>query len=190
MAAERTARCRWDGDLVHGAGIVAGDSGALAELAVTWASRTGASDGHTSPEELIAAAHASCFSMALAHGLEQDGHPPDWLETSATVLLEDRDGAPTLTSSELEVTGVVGGIDAEAFIRAATDAGRNCPVSRALGSLEISIRATLQEPPPEPVEPTNRDGVLAEAIQAPAAGTDRTSEEPTVGAPADPASPA
>jgi osmotically inducible protein OsmC len=144
MEAQRTATCRWEGDLVHGGGVVSGASGALPDLPVTWASRTQRSDGKTSPEELIAAAHASCFSMALAHGLSEAGTPAEQLEVSATVTLEERDGAPTVTSSDLNVTGRVPGIDAGDFIKAATDAGKNCPVSRALGSLEISVRATLE----------------------------------------------
>jgi lipoyl-dependent peroxiredoxin len=142
--AERTATCSWDGDLVHGAGVVTGASGALGDLPVTWASRTERSDGKTSPEELIAAAHASCFSMALSHGLAQAGNPPDHLDVQATVTLEERDGAPTITRSDLSVTGRVPGLDAGGFIQAATDAGKNCPVSRALAPLDISVTATLE----------------------------------------------
>src|SRR5438874_11971038 len=131
--AERTASCGWDGDLIHGTGVVSGGSGALPGLPVTWASRTERSDGKTSPEELIAAAHASCFSMALAHELTQAGSPPEHLEVSAKVTLDQRDGAPTVTTSELNVTGTVPGIDQTAFAEAARGAGQNCPVSRALG---------------------------------------------------------
>jgi osmotically inducible protein OsmC len=142
--AERTATTSWDGDLVHGAGNVSGASGALSDLAVTWASRTERSDGKTSPEELIAAAHSSCFSMALAHGLTQAGSPPDHLEVSAIVTLDLVDDAPTVTSSELTVTGKVPGLDQMGFTTAATDAGKNCPVSRALGTVDISVTATLE----------------------------------------------
>jgi lipoyl-dependent peroxiredoxin len=142
--AERTASCGWDGDLAHGNGAVSGASGALGELPVTWASRTERSDGKTSPEELVAAAHASCFSMALAHELTEAGHPPDHLDVSARVTLDQRDGAPTVTTSELTVTGRVPGIDQETFAQAAGGAGKNCPVSRALGGLEITVDATLQ----------------------------------------------
>ncbi len=141
--AERTATCSWDGDLAHGRGVVVGASGALDHLAVTWASRTERSDGKTSPEELIAAAHASCFSMALAHGLTEAGNPPEHLEVSAKVTLDEREGAPTVTTSDLTVSGRVPGLDAEGFIQAATDAGKNCPVSRALGAVDISVTATL-----------------------------------------------
>ncbi len=92
-------------------------SGALTHLAVTWASRTERSDGRTSPEELIAAAHSSCFSMALAHGLTEAGHPPEHLEVRATVTLDLVDGAPTVTTSELHVTGRVPGLDQLEFAR-------------------------------------------------------------------------
>jgi lipoyl-dependent peroxiredoxin len=142
--AERTATCSWDGDLAHGGGVVVGASGALDDLAVTWASRTQRSDGKTSPEELIAAAHASCFSMALAHELTEAGNPPEHLEVSAKVTLDERDGAPTITTSDLVVSGRVPGLNAEGFIQAATEAGKNCPVSRALGPLDISVTATLE----------------------------------------------
>jgi osmotically inducible protein OsmC len=143
--AERTATTSWDGDLAHGRGTVNGASGALSELAVTWASRTERSDGRTSPEELIAAAHSSCFSMALSHGLTEAGHPPDHLDVRATVTLDLVDGSPTVTSSDLQVTGRVPGIDQFEFAKAATDAGQHCPVSRVLAGLEISVEAMLEE---------------------------------------------
>jgi lipoyl-dependent peroxiredoxin len=141
--AERTANCAWDGDLPHGSGNVSGASGALGELPVTWASRTERSDGKTSPEELIAAAHASCYSMALSHGLGEAGTPPEHLDVSAKVTLDLVNGAPTVTRSELTVTGRVPGVDQAAFEQAAFDAGRNCPVSRALAGLEITVEANL-----------------------------------------------
>ena len=142
--AERTATTGWDGDLAHGHGSVHGASGALGDLPVTWASRTERSEGQTSPEELVAAAHSSCFSMALSHGLAQAGNPPDHLETSARVTLDQREGAPTVTTSKLSVRGRVPGIDQEAFERAAREAARNCPISRALQGLEISVDAKLE----------------------------------------------
>jgi len=142
--AERRATTDWDGDLAHGQGIVKLDSGAVDSLPVTWASRTERSDGKTSPEELIAAAHASCFSMALAHGLSQAGHAPEHLSVSAQVTLDQRDGAPTVTSSQLTVAGRVPGIDQSSFEQAAAEAGRNCPVSRALTGVEITVNATLE----------------------------------------------
>src|SRR5438046_3917167 len=112
LKAERRAEVEWQGDLIHGNGtILSVGSGALGELPVTWASRTERSDGKTSPEELVAAAHASCFSMALSHELTQAGHPPDSLEVSATVTL-DMDAGPKVTTSALTVQGRVPGIDA------------------------------------------------------------------------------
>src|ERR1700716_4414329 len=105
--AERTANSAWDGELAHGSGTVTGASGALGELPVTWASRTERSDGKTSPEELIAAAHAACYSMALSHGLSEAGNPPEHLDVSAKVTLDLVDGAPTVTTSELTVVGRV-----------------------------------------------------------------------------------
>jgi lipoyl-dependent peroxiredoxin len=142
--AERTATTTWDGDLASGNGVVNGASGALSELAVTWASRTERSDGKTSPEELIAAAHSSCFAMALSHELTQAGSPPEHLDVTAKVTLDQRDGAPTVTTSELTVTGRVPGIDQQAFTEAATGAGKDCPISRALAGVDISVDATLQ----------------------------------------------
>jgi len=141
--AERTATTAWDGDLPHGSGTVTGTSGAF-ELPVTWASRTQRSEGKTSPEELIAAAHAACYSMALSHGLGEAGNPPEHLDVSSKVTLDLVDGAPTVTKSELTVRGRVSGIDQAGFEQAAFDAGRNCPVSRALSGIEITVDATLE----------------------------------------------
>jgi osmotically inducible protein OsmC len=143
--AERTAVTAWEGDLAHGAGSINGASGALNQLGVTWASRTERSDGQTSPEELIAAAHASCFSMALAHGLTEAGHAPERLEVKATVTLDQVDGAPTVTTSHLDVTGHVPGLDQFEFSKAATDAGKDCPISRALAGVQISVEAVLAD---------------------------------------------
>ena len=141
--AERTANTAWDGDLPHGSGTVTATSGAF-ELPVTWASRTERSEGKTSPEELIAAAHAACYSMALSHGLGEAGNPPEHLDVSSKVTLDLVDGAPTVTTSELTVKGRVPGIDQATFEQAAFDAGRNCPVSRALSGIEITVDATLE----------------------------------------------
>ena len=141
--AERTANTAWDGDLPHGSGTVTATSGAF-ELPVTWASRTERSEGKTSPEELIAAAHAACYSMALSHGLGEAGNPPEHLDVSSKVTLDLVDGAPTVTTSELTVRGRVSGIDQATFEQAAFDAGRNCPVSRALSGIEITVDATLE----------------------------------------------
>lgn len=143
--AERSATTAWDGDLPHGNGTLNGASGALNDLSVTWASRTQRSEGKTSPEELIAAAHSSCFSMALANELSQGGHDPDHLDVTAKVTLDEKAGVPTVTTSELTVTGRVPGTDQAAFEQAAHAAGQNCPISRALAGVEISVNATLQQ---------------------------------------------
>ena len=142
--AERSATTGWDGDLAHGNGVVNGASGALKDLSVTWASRTERSDGKTSPEELIAAAHSSCFSMALSHGLTEAGNAPEHLDVTSKVTLDLIDGAPSVTTSELTVSGRVPGIDQAAFDAAAADAGKNCPISRALAGVQITVNATLE----------------------------------------------
>jgi osmotically inducible protein OsmC len=141
--AERTATTVWEGDLAHGNGVVSLTSGATPDLPVTWASRTERSEGKTSPEELIAAAHASCFSMALSHGLAEAGNPPERLEVSATVTLSLDDG-PRVSSSRITVRGTVPGLDADGFAQAAQGAADNCPVSGALkGNIEISVDSQL-----------------------------------------------
>jgi osmotically inducible protein OsmC len=144
MAAERSAHVTWQGDLAHGSGVIdKSGSGALGSLPVSWAARAERSDGKTSPEELIAAAHASCFSMALAHALTQGGHAPEQLEVSATVTFSLENG-PKITRSVLDVRGTVPGLDQSAFAEAANGAGQNCPVSQALkGSVEIVVNPTL-----------------------------------------------
>jgi len=142
--AERTATTGWDGDLAHGNGVLNGASGALNDLSVTWASRTQRSEGKTSPEELLAAAHSSCFAMALSHGLTEAGHQPEHLDITANVTLDERDGAPTVTTSELTVRGRVPGLDQAGFEQAAAEAGKGCPVSRALTGVEITVNATLE----------------------------------------------
>jgi lipoyl-dependent peroxiredoxin len=142
-SAERTATTVWEGDLAHGSGTLSLTSGATGDLPVTWASRTERSDGKTSPEELVAAAHASCFSMALAHGLAESGHAPERLEVSATVTLSLDDG-PKVSSSHITVRGTVPGLDADDLADAAEDAAKNCPISGALkGNLEITVDAEL-----------------------------------------------
>jgi osmotically inducible protein OsmC len=141
--AERTATTSWDGDLAHGNGNVTGASGGLGDLPVTWASRTERSDGRTSPEELIAAAHATCVSMALANGLAQQGHPPTRLETDATCMLDQTDDGFRITTMRLSVRGQVDGIDEETFRAAAQEAKAGCPVSNALGEVEITLDASL-----------------------------------------------
>jgi lipoyl-dependent peroxiredoxin len=143
MAAERSASVTWNGDLMSGSGrIDEVGSGAFGPLDVTWASRTEeASGGRTSPEELIAAAHASCFSMALSHALAQAGTPPERLQTSATVTFVPGSG---ITRVALTVRGTVPGTDESAFREAAEGAKQNCPVSKALAAVpEITLDAAL-----------------------------------------------
>jgi osmotically inducible protein OsmC len=141
--ADRTARVTWSGSLMDGSGLIESTgSGAIEGLEVTWASRSEESEsGRTSPEELIAAAHASCFCMALSHGLAQDGNPPEKLDVSATSTFVPGTG---ITQMKLDVTGTVPGIDEAAFLAAAEGARDNCPVSGALkGNVEILLDARL-----------------------------------------------
>jgi osmotically inducible protein OsmC len=142
MAAERRAQATWRGDLTSGAGTIDGvGSGAFGPLDVTWASRTEEPNGRTSPEELIAAAHASCFAMAFSNILAKAGNPPEQLNTSATVTFVPGTG---ITSSKLEVDGVVPGLDEQAFQELAEQAKDGCPVSGALkGNVELSVIARL-----------------------------------------------
>ncbi len=140
---ESRARSVWQGDLFEGSGETTLASGAAGPLPVSWASRTEAV-GKTSPEELIAAAHASCFNMALSNGLSGGGNAPTQLETSAVATFEKVDAGWRLTKMALAVTGDVPGLTADEFSQAADDAKEGCPVSNALkGNVEISVEATL-----------------------------------------------
>jgi lipoyl-dependent peroxiredoxin len=147
MAATRTATVTWTGTLAEGSGTVsAGSSELFTDLPVSWASRTEAVDGRTSPEELLAAAHAACFSMALSGGLVKAGATPDHVHVSATVTFDKVGEAWTVTRSELDVVGTVPGMDEAAFDAAAQTARDGCPISRALaGNVEMSVHATLEE---------------------------------------------
>jgi osmotically inducible protein OsmC len=140
--ADSTASVTWSGSLLEGGGTIERvGSGVFGGLPVTWAARTGEESGKTTPEELIAAAHASCYSMALSHGLAQGGNPPDSLETSATVTFVPGSG---ITKIALTVKGSVPGVDEDAFGAAAQDAVENCPVSKALAAVpEITVDASL-----------------------------------------------
>jgi osmotically inducible protein OsmC len=143
MATERRAEVVWEGSLMEGSGTITNaGSGALPELPVTWASRAESPEGRTSPEELIAAAHAACFAMALSHALAEAGNPPDRLDTSATVTFVPGTG---ITKAALTVTGRVPGIDEDAFREAADGAKDGCPVSGALkGNVELTVEARLE----------------------------------------------
>jgi osmotically inducible protein OsmC len=144
MATERSAQATWQGDLIHGSGeIHEAPSGAFGPLQVSWAARSEEQHGgKTSPEELIAAAHAACFAMALSNVLAKADHAPERLETSATVTFVPGTG---ITKSALTVVGVVPGIDEAAFKSAAEEAKTGCPVSGALeGNVELTLDARLQ----------------------------------------------
>jgi osmotically inducible protein OsmC len=142
---ERTAQVVWTGTIARGTGMASGGSGALRDLPITLASRFGDPEGKTSPEELIAAAHAGCFTMALGSVLAGRGTPPERLDVSARVTLETS-GMPKIKSSELDVHGVVPGTDQAAFDEAAHEAEHNCLVSQALqGNVEIRVHPTLDE---------------------------------------------
>ena len=140
--ADRTATVTWSGSLMEGAGTIESvGSGAFGPLDVTWASRAEDSDGRTSPEELIAAAHAACFSMALSHALAQAGSAPERLETSATVTFVPGTG---ITKSALSVRASVPGMDEATFLEKAEGARVGCPVSKALAAVpEITLDARL-----------------------------------------------
>jgi osmotically inducible protein OsmC len=140
MATTRKAAAHWEGSLTEGGGRVALESSGLGTYDVTWASRAEEPNGRTSPEELIAAAHASCFSMALSNGLAKAGNPPASLDTTAEVDFQPGQG---ITGIRLAVRGDVPGISAEDFAKHAEDAKANCPVSKALAGTTITLEATL-----------------------------------------------
>ena len=146
MAAIRRAEATWSGDLQTGNGAVSAvTSGAFAELPVSWAARTETADGRTSPEELVAAAHAACYSMAFSNELAKAGHAPDRLDVSAEVTFDKGDAGWKVASSALTVEGRVEGISAEEFERLAQAAKDGCPISKALaGNVELSVDAQLE----------------------------------------------
>jgi osmotically inducible protein OsmC len=144
MHAESSATTSWDGTLAHGSGSTSLASGAAGPLEVSWAKRADRQGDKTSPEELIAAAHTSCYAMAFSNELAEAGATPEHLDISATVSFDVVDGAPTITRVALTVRGSASGIDAEGFARAAAAAKEGCPVSRALkGNVEITLDAAL-----------------------------------------------
>ena len=142
MATERRAEVTWQGDLMHGSGrIESVTSGSFGGLAVSWPSRAEEPGGKTSPEELIAAAHATCFAMALSHGLAEAGNAAEQLQTSATVAFQPGEG---ITKIALTVEGRVPGLDEATFREAAEQAKENCPVSKALAGVpELTLDARL-----------------------------------------------
>ena len=141
MAATRTAHTVWNGDLMEGSGKTTLDSSGLGTFDVTWKARTEAAEGKTSPEELIAAAHSSCFSMAFSNMLAQAGHAPEEVHTKADVTFKPGTG---ITGSHLTVTARIPGISEEEFQKIAGEAKVGCPVSGALASIDITLDATLE----------------------------------------------
>ena len=146
LKAERRADVVWEGDLLHGSGtIVSVGSGALGALPVTWASRTERSDGKTSPEELMAAAHAACYAMAFSHTLAQAGTPAERVSVSATCTFEQVEGGFKISTMDLDVRGKVPGLDEAGFEKVAQQAEQGCPVSNALrNNVQIRVNAHLE----------------------------------------------
>ncbi|GAA2745562.1 MULTISPECIES: OsmC family protein [Kitasatospora] len=140
MATTRTAHTDWQGNLLDGKGLVTFDSSGIGEYPVSWPARAEAPNGKTSPEELIAAAHSACFSMALSNGLTKGGTPPTGLRTQADVTFQPGTG---ITGIHLTVVGQVPGLDEAGFVKAAEDAKANCPVSQALTGTTITLTASL-----------------------------------------------
>lgn len=140
MATTRHATTHWEGSLMEGAGQVTLQSSGLGTYDVTWASRANEPEGRTSPEELIAAAHSACFSMAFSHALAQAGTPPEALDTTADVTFQPGEG---ISGIHLTVRGTVPGISADDFVAAAETAKTNCPVSKALTGTTITLDASL-----------------------------------------------
>ena len=145
MAIERTGAVDWQGGLTDGSGTVTSGTGTLRDLPVTWSSRTEAPEGRTSPEELVAAAHAACYAMAFSATLARAGTPPERLHVEARVSAELGEGGLAVTASDLTVTGRVPGVDESEFARLAEEGERNCPISNALrGNLEIRVHPSLE----------------------------------------------
>jgi lipoyl-dependent peroxiredoxin len=144
MAVERRAKATWEGDLLSGSGQTSTESGAVRSATMKWSSRADQADENTSPEELIAAAHATCVSMALANVLAQSGTPPAKLETEATSTFDKTPDGFRMTTMRLSIRGQVEGLDEDGFRRAAEEAKENCPVSQALkGNVEVMLDAAL-----------------------------------------------
>jgi osmotically inducible protein OsmC len=136
MATTRNARAHWEGTLLEGQGTVEMTSSGIGTYPITWASRAESVDGRTSPEELIAAAHASCFSMALSNGLAKTGNPAISLNTSVEVDFQPGVG---ITEIRITLSGEAENLDAAGFLAAAQDAKTNCPVSKALAAVPITL---------------------------------------------------
>lgn len=140
MPVTSEATTTWTGSLAEGSGTVAFSSSNLGTFPINWKARSEGSDTTTTPEELIAAAHASCFSMALSHALSENGTPPERVNTSASVTFKPGVG---ISGSHLNVNAVVPGLSPEAFQEIANEAKTGCPVSQALAGIDITLEATL-----------------------------------------------
>jgi osmotically inducible protein OsmC len=142
-AMQSRATAQWEGDLMSGKGKASAGSGVFKDAGLGWKARTEGGQNSTTPEEFLAAAHASCFSMAFAHGLAKSGHPPTRLETTCVVEFGPKQGGGfEVKSSALEVKGKVPGVDQAAFQKAAEEAKSGCPISGAL-KIPMSVKATL-----------------------------------------------
>ena len=142
--AERTAEVHWNGTLAKGDGTLRAGSEAITDLPIDWASRSDRAHGTSSPEELLAGAHASCYAMALSLLLTRDGTPPESLDVKAKCSLEESGEWYTVSAIDLEVRGSVDGLDANAFERAAREADAHCPISNAIrDNVEVRLSATL-----------------------------------------------
>ncbi len=140
----RDATTQWTGDLKTGTGVVTLDSSNAGQFPVTFPSRAGEPDGHTSPEELVAAAHSACYAMSLSNGLTLAGTPPTTLSVSAEVELGRDDAGLAIVAIRLTVDGTVPGATTESFAAAAAVAKAGCPISKALAGVpDITVTATL-----------------------------------------------
>jgi lipoyl-dependent peroxiredoxin len=145
METTRSANATWEGDLLTGAGSVSGGTGLFSDLPTSWSSRTEAPQGRTSPEELLAAAHASCYSMAFSNGLAKAGFPAEHVDVRADVTFTKGDSGWSVTRSALTVRARVPGIDEATFQQTAEGARTGCPISRALNpSIEVTVDAKLE----------------------------------------------
>ncbi len=143
---EKSATAKWNGSLTEGSGTFSANSGVIVDSPISWAARTNEAKGQTSPEELLASAHAACFAMAFSHHLSTNYSAPTSLEVTSTVGFAPKaDGSGMeVTHSHLVVRGAVPGMDAGTFAKAANDAEKGCPISQALrGNLEITVEASL-----------------------------------------------
>lgn len=143
--AQRRAEVIWEGNLIQGSGRITTGTGVLKDVPVTWAARTERPNGKTSPEELIAAAHAACYAMAFSNTLAKEGHQPTRLHINAVCTLDRVEGGVKITGMDLQVSGVVPGLDQAAFAQLADVAEKGCPVSNALrNNVEIRVQAKIE----------------------------------------------